>query len=205
MAILALAVTAAWPDVDVELARAAMTPADSAIRSVLLPLRKACRIAPYLLFCGVAIMLTVYALRARARPSGAWRKLIFVSLTLALGPGLAVNAGLKSYAHRPRPVQTMEVSGGDMRFRPFYRFDGVCRSNCSFSSGEAASAFWTSAPALLAPPAYRLAATAAALGFGAFVSAQRMALGAHFLSDVAFSALLVLTLTLIARRLISET
>ncbi len=202
---LALAITAAWPNVDVELARAAMIPADSAMRSLLLPLREACRITPYLLFCGVAIVLTVRASRARARASAAWRKLIFVSLTLALGPGLAVNAGLKSYSHRPRPAQTIEVGGGDMPFRPFFRFDGACSSNCSFSSGEAASAFWTSAPALLAPPAYRAAATAVALGFGAIVSAQRMALGAHFLSDVAFSALVVLMLTLIARRVIFKT
>ncbi|HMN74014.1 MAG TPA: phosphatase PAP2 family protein [Rhodoblastus sp.] len=201
----ALVVTAVWPAVDLALARAALVPASSAARPALLALREVFRGMPYLLLCGTAIVLAVQTLRERLPANVAWRRLTFVSLTLALGPGLMVNAGLKAYSHRPRPVQTMEAGGGDMSFRPFFRFDGACRSNCSFSSGEAAGAFWTTGPALLAPPAYRLAATAAALGLGAIVSATRMALGAHFLSDVAFSALFVLALTLFMRRLMRPT
>jgi len=130
------------------------------------------------------------------------RHALFLASTLALGPGLAVNAGLKSYSQRPRPFHTIEAGGTGANFRAFYQFDGPCERNCSFSSGEAASSFWTVAPALLAPPQFHVIATTAALCFGVLVSFLRMAIGAHFLSDVAFSAMLVLPLVLLLRRLI---
>ena len=128
-------------------------------------------------------------------PSG--RGVVFLALSLALGPGILVNLVLKEYSHRPRPVQTQEMSG-PWEFRPWYRFDGQCARNCSFVSGEAASAFWTVAPALLAPPPIRPIAIAAALTFGAATSLLRMAFGGHYLSDVLlaglFTLLIILTL-----------
>ena len=121
-------------------------------------------------------------------------------LTFALGPGLLVNGLLKAHSHRPRPLHTQEVVDSGDAYRPFYAFDGACARNCSFSSGETAAAFWTVAPALLAPPAVRLLAVSAALIFGVAVGAARMMAGAHYLSDVAFSALAVLTLIVGIRR-----
>ena len=50
-----------------------------------------------------------------------------------------------------------------------------------------AGAFWTMAPAALAPPAWRPAAYAAAVAFGAGVGVLRMSFGGHFFSDVAFA------------------
>ena len=126
-------------------------------------------------------------------PSG--RAILFLALSLALGPGLFVNLVLKEQSHRPRPVQTQEM-GGKWEFRPWYRFDGQCQRNCSFVSGEAASAFWTVAPALLTPPPIRPFAVAAALTFGATTSALRMAFGGHYLSDVLLAGLFTLLITL---------
>ena len=126
-------------------------------------------------------------------PSG--RAILFLALSLALGPGLLVNLVLKEHSHRPRPVQTQEM-GGKWEFRPWYRFDGQCQRNCSFVSGEAASAFWTVAPALLTPPPVRPFAVAAALTFGATTSALRMAFGGHYLSDVLLAGLFTLLITL---------
>jgi lipid A 4'-phosphatase len=121
-----------------------------------------------------------------AAPSG--RQLAFLLLTMALGPGLLVNSGLKEHSHRPRPSEIVEF-GGSMTFRPFYQFDGGCRRNCSFVSGEASTAFWTLAPASLAPAPVRLEAVTAALAFGTATSLLRMAFGGHFLSDVVFAGL----------------
>lgn len=179
-----------------------MIPSDSPALPHLLVLREVFRVAPYFIFVLVIVVLGLRAATGRLRPAYATRCALFIAAVLALGPGLAVNAGLKSYSHRPRPLQTVEAGGGPASFRPFYRFDGACARNCSFSSGEAASAFWTVAPALLAPPPLVLPATAAALTFGVLNSTMRMVVGAHFLSDVAFSALLVLSLTLLMRGLI---
>lgn len=199
----AIVATAISPAIDIALARQLMLSPDSTLRPVLSVVRQIFRVTPFALLAGVVIWLAAATVRGSVETAIALRRAIFVTALFAVGPGLLVNAGLKTYAHRPRPLQTVEVAGGEMAFRPFYRFDGACQTNCSFSSGEAASAFWTTAPALLAPPPLRAAVVGAALGFGLLVSAFRMILGAHFLSDIAFSALAAILLTLAARRRLS--
>ncbi len=120
---------------------------------------------------------------------------------MAIGPGLVVNLGLKDHAHRPRPIQTTEF-GGPFEFRPWYRFDGACRTNCSFVSGEGAEAFWMVAPASLAPPPLQAPAVAGALLFGVLTSLLRMAFGGHYLSDVILAALVMLIIVQGARMLL---
>lgn len=203
IAALALAATAISPAIDIWIARLFLLPQDSLVQPVLTTVREIGRAAPYLLFVGTLALLGVQAARGHVSPAAAWRRAAFVTAVLAVGPGLIVNAGLKAHSHRPRPLQTFEAAGADQPFRPYFQFDGLCEKNCSFSSGEAASAFWTAAPAMLAPPPVRLVATVAALAFGSIVSALRMITGAHFLSDVAFSALIVLLLTLATRRMLA--
>ena len=126
-------------------------------------------------------------------PNG--RSLIFLIASFAIGSGLIVNLGMKDHLHRPRPIHVVEFGGSD-EFKPWYRFDGACKKNCSFPSGEASSGFWMVAPALLAPPPLRAAAIAAALVFGAATSALRMAFGGHFLSDVIVGGLISLIVVL---------
>ena len=135
---------------------------------------------------------------ARFAPRG--RSLLWLALSLALGPGLIVS-GLKDISHRPRPVQLKQF-GGMHDFRPYYRFDGGCRRNCSFPSGEASAAFWTLAPASLAPPPLRLAATGAAVMFGLAAGGLRLAFGGHFVSDVFFAGILTLGVGLGLHRLV---
>ena len=129
------------------------------------------------------------------------RSIIFLTLSMAIGPGLIVNLGLKDHWHRPRPVQIKEF-GGPNEFRPVWARDGACEKNCSFVSGEAASAFWLMAPASLAPPPWQLPAMAAAFGAGITTSVLRVAFGGHFLSDVLFAALFTLLLLQIMHRFI---
>jgi lipid A 4'-phosphatase len=79
------------------------------------------------------------------------------------------------------------VFDGDDRFVPWWDPRGNCPDNCSFVAGEPSGAFWTLAPAALAPPAWRAAATVGALAFGAGLGLVRMAMGGHFFTDVVFS------------------
>jgi lipid A 4'-phosphatase len=116
------------------------------------------------------------------------RAIVFLLATLILSAGILTNLGFKSYWGRPRPVVVTQFNG-DMTFVPWWDPRGACGRNCSFFSGEGATAFWTYAPAALAPPAWRPLAYAAATLFGAITSLLRMAFGGHFFTDVAAAGL----------------
>ena len=116
------------------------------------------------------------------------RTIAFLLLTLSLAAGVLTNFTFKSYWGRPRPVVVTEF-GGDLPFVPWWDPRGGCGRNCSFFSGEGATAFWTLAPAALAPPAVRPFAYAAATLFGLATSVLRMAFGGHFFTDIAAAGL----------------
>ncbi|WP_315758650.1 MULTISPECIES: phosphatase PAP2 family protein [unclassified Bradyrhizobium] len=116
------------------------------------------------------------------------RTMAFLLLTLSLSAGVLTNFTFKSYWGRPRPVVVAEF-GGDMQFVPWWDPRGGCGRNCSFFSGEGATAFWTLAPAALTPPAIRPVAYGAAVLFGLATSVLRMAFGGHFLTDIAAAGL----------------
>lgn len=201
---LALAGLALWPQGDLAVARLFWSGGRFVGRG---PTAETIRlIGWYLPFVVLALFALAWALGrfTRAWP-GRWtpsgRALVFLAASLALGPGLIVNGVLKEQSHRPRPAQTREF-GGPWTFRPLYRFDGQCGRNCSFVSGETASAFWMVAPASLAPPTLRPVAVAAALAFGAAVGALRMAFGGHYLSDVLAAALIALVVVAAIRRIL---
>jgi membrane-associated PAP2 superfamily phosphatase len=199
---LALAVFALWPGADLSLAHVFYDRGGFAGHNRLERFgRDVFRVAPFVV---LAAYVGLYALR-RAGVAAFWAPtglgVIFVIATLAIGPGLIVNLGLKDHSHRPRPVHVVEFGGTD-EFRPWYRFDGACKINCSFVSGEASSGFWMVAPALLAPPPWRAPAVAGALVFGAAASVLRLAFGGHFLSDVLLGGLISLLVILVARRLL---
>jgi lipid A 4'-phosphatase len=75
------------------------------------------------------------------------RAIIFLALTMVIGPGLLVNATFKPHGGRPRPVEIKQF-GGQQSFVPWWNFEGGCRSNCSFVSGETSTAAWLFAPAV---------------------------------------------------------
>jgi lipid A 4'-phosphatase len=116
------------------------------------------------------------------------RAVVFLLLTLTMSAGVLTNLTFKSYWGRPRPVLVAEFNG-DLPFVPWWDPRGGCGRNCSFFSGESATAFWTIAPAALAPPAWRPLAYAAATLFGFATSALRMAFGGHFFTDIAAAGL----------------
>jgi lipid A 4'-phosphatase len=139
------------------------------------------------LFVAPAVMaLLIKLVTPRAKPWLSAHAAIFLIATLALAPGLLVNVLLKNHWSRPRPVAVVEF-GGSQRFVPWWDPRGQCAKNCSFVSGETSSAFWTLAPAALAPAPWRLLAYVSAIAFGIGMGAVRMAMGAHFFTDVAFA------------------
>jgi lipid A 4'-phosphatase len=116
------------------------------------------------------------------------RAIMFLLLTLTLSAGVLTNLTFKSYWGRPRPVQVTQF-GGDLPFVAWWDPRGQCGRNCSFFSGEGATAFWTFAPAALTPPAWRPLAYGAATLFGILTSVLRMAFGGHFFTDISAAAL----------------
>src|SRR5215813_9426369 len=116
------------------------------------------------------------------------RAIVFLLLTLTLSAGVLTNLTFKSYWGRPRPVLVTEFNG-DLPFVAWWDPRGGCGRNCSFFSGEGATAFWTIAPAALTPPTWRPLAYAAATLFGVLTSVLLMAFGGHFFTDVAAAGL----------------
>ena len=113
-----------------------------------------------------AIVALVVKLARPDRPllmSG--RAIVFLLVTLMLSAGVLTNLTFKSYWGRPRPVVVTQFNGPEP-FVPWWDPRGSCGRNCSFFSGEGATAFWTYAPAALTPPAWRPLAYAAATAFG---------------------------------------
>ena len=76
------------------------------------------------------------------------RAMIFLLMTLFLSAGVLTNFTFKSYWGRPRPVVVTQFNGTEP-FMPWWDPRGNCDRNCSFFSGEGATAFWTYAPAAL--------------------------------------------------------
>jgi len=71
-----------------------------------------------------------------------------------IGPGVAANLVLKENWGRPRPNGVQQFAG-TADFQPWWRPSDASKRNCCFVSGEASEAFWTVAPATLAPPRRR--------------------------------------------------
>jgi lipid A 4'-phosphatase len=116
------------------------------------------------------------------------RAVAFLLVTLTLSAGVLTNFSFKAFWGRPRPVMVTQFDG-PQHFVAWWNPHGDCPKNCSFFSGEGATAFWTYAPAALAPPAWRPLAYVAATIFGVVTSGLRMAFGGHFFTDVATAGL----------------
>jgi membrane-associated PAP2 superfamily phosphatase len=129
------------------------------------------------------------------------RAIIFLTVTLALGPGLVVNVILKDHWGRSRPIDITQF-GGTERYVRWWDPTGECPNNCSFVSGDVSGAFWTLAPAALTPLPYRPLAYGAALALGTAMSAFRIMAGGHFVSDVVFAGVFTFLIIWLAYALI---
>jgi lipid A 4'-phosphatase len=120
------------------------------------------------------------------------RRVLYLFLVLALGAGLIVNVALKDNFGRARPRDVAEF-GGTRQFTPAFVMSRECRTNCSFSSGDAAGGFFSIA-VVYALARRRRAALVAALAIGGVQSLARISSGAHFFSDTGVSFFVMLIL-----------
>ena len=129
------------------------------------------------------------------------RAVIFLVSTMLIGPGIVTNVVLKDYWGRPRPIDVTQF-GGQQHFVPWWDPRGDCPNNCSFVSGDVATAAWAFAPAALAPPQYRAVAYGAALALTAFMAVIRVMAGAHSPSDTIFAGVFTFLIIWLAYALI---
>lgn len=118
----------------------------------------------------------------------------FASLFL-LGPGLLVNGILKPLWDRPRPVNTIDF-GGALPFVEAWAMGGGFFANRSFVSGETAGVICLLPLAFFVAKEWRHSVMALLLTFAAIISVNRIAFGAHYLSDVLISASLMFALAI---------
>jgi lipid A 4'-phosphatase len=155
---------------------------------------------------GAILILLACWIALRLRPS--WKAMRaelcsiagFSALSYALIPGVVVNGLIKPFWGRARPYNIVDF-GGALHFTSPFEIGGQCTKACSFVSGETSALFTCATLALLflVPKlAKKLQGPAVWVIFGlaTFGSALRIAVGAHFLSDVVFSALLSSALVL---------
>jgi lipid A 4'-phosphatase len=181
-----------YPELDLKLAGLFYDAATKSFPVKLNALAEFARDAAMWISWGLALPAIIALLVKLVRPDRpllmSGRAIVFLLVTLILSAGVLTNLTFKSYWGRPRPVVVTQFNGPD-QFVPWWDPRGACARNCSFFSGEGATAFWTFAPAALAPPAWRPLAYVGATVFGIVTSVLRMAFGGHFFTDVAAAAL----------------
>jgi len=118
------------------------------------------------------------------------RRVVYLFAVLAIGAGLIVNFTLKDNFGRARPRDIAEF-GGHKTFTPAFVVSHECRTNCSFSSGDAAGGFFSLA-LVFALARRRRAALVAGLAIGVVESMARISSGAHFFSDTGVSFFVML-------------
>jgi lipid A 4'-phosphatase len=153
------------------------------------------------------LVIIALALSCISLASGGWilkwppRAIAFVALSFAIGPGLVVNGLLKTFIGRARPKH-IEALGGDKLFSAAFAPAEQCASNCSFVSGDVAFIAAGLSLALLLNGPKRLVAIVACLVLTALTGFYRMAVGAHFLSDVILAAVICFMVTLALHQLL---
>ncbi|MCO6186514.1 phosphatase PAP2 family protein [Rhizobium sp. L1K21] len=102
--------------------------------------------------------------------------------TWIISVAIIVNMLLKANSARPRPAAT-SLFGGDMEFKAVADFGGACTSNCSFISGEAASAGWLICALAILSPRLRRILFVPVVAAALLTVFLRVMFGRHFLSD----------------------
>jgi len=118
------------------------------------------------------------------------RYAVFILASVIIGPGLLVNGVFKENWGRPRPNQVVEF-GGEHQYVPPLHMGSVQEGNASFPSGHAAIGFSYIAFWFVwrrRRPGLAMLSLSGAMILGGGMSFARVACGAHFLSDILWSA-----------------
>jgi lipid A 4'-phosphatase len=118
----------------------------------------------------------------------------FLIVTLIVGPILITNVGFKNHWGRARPREVTEF-GGTSQFSPAWQPQANSRTNTSFVSGDASFGFFLPCLAYVVPrnSNSRLSRLTfwICTAVGILIGFDRLAMGAHFLSDVLGAAVLM--------------
>lgn len=179
-----------WPQLDLAIAQRFYVPGSgfTALQAWWIDLAYIV-VARFWILAIVLFALLLVSLMPRFRQRWTRRRLVagYLLAVLLLGPGLLVNTVLKNHWGRARPVHLVQF-GGHAGFTPALEPSRQCPTNCAFVSGHAAAAFYLMAGYWVTR---RRRWLLGGIGFGLFVGFVRMAMGAHFLSDVLFAGLVV--------------
>lgn len=154
---------------------------------------------PAYIFCAIT---GVRFLRSYVAPRLKWFRqgAVAIGLSMIISCGIVVPL-LKHFWHRPRPQQVVEF-GGAYAFRPYYQPATGEKPLQSFPSGHAIAGFYFFILYFVGRryhnARYAHVGLCTALLWGSFLSAIRILQGAHFLSDVLFSMLLMWEIALFA-------
>jgi lipid A 4'-phosphatase len=116
---------------------------------------------------------------------------LFLLLTLVIGPGLVANAGFKDHWGRARPHQVIEF-GGHEKFSPALVPQPDAKPNGSFVCGDGSFGFFLPAFAFVVPRRRARRVFWVGMGVGAVFGFDRLAMGAHFFSDIVYGAFFML-------------
>lgn len=200
--ILAQAVFASFPGIDLAVSRLFHTPDQgfvwtlTALPTVNLVIRHTGEGLTFLL-----IGVVLFGLVTRVFSRTTLQLLAYPALTSAIAAGVIVNLVFKTHVGRARPHAVTEF-GGTAAFTPPWQVTNQCLDNCSFTSGEAALAASLAIPVLvifwphLSRAWGRPLALLAAVTYIAGASLLRIGLGRHFLSDTIFSVLIAVGVAL---------
>ena len=125
-----------------------------------------------------------------------WSDWLFLSASMALGPGILVNLVMKPIWGRARP-RHVEQFGGTDHFSAAWVISDQCKWGCSFVSGEAAATCLLLAFCFVVPRQWRLAMLVTGCLLTLAISMARIAVGGHFLSDVVTAWLLTMLVVLV--------
>jgi membrane-associated phospholipid phosphatase len=196
---------AAIPELDLIASRFFWEPAAGFVlneNSFLIAFRDINRFLPWVLI-GIAtalLILNPFLRHLKYRPAP--HKLLFLITFFATGPGLSVHL-IKILVGRARP-RALQEFGGNAFFTPPWELTNQCAKNCSFISGESASAFALLTLVVFVNPKYSVVYLVAIGVLAAAFSLTRVLLGAHFLSDVVIAWNVMLVLAVFLWRLFSR-
>jgi lipid A 4'-phosphatase len=152
---------------------------------------------------GVAFAFLAFIGFIRHKPLGGinGKAGLFLLMALLVGPGLVANAGLKDHWGRARPREVVEF-GGNLPFTPVLEphFERA-HSNGSFVAGDGAFGFFLPAFAYIVPRRSSRRVFWGSMALGSVFGFVRLLMGAHFLSDILYSAAFMLATTALVHTL----